>query len=597
MITEGNNMIDILKKMASRLSPEDKQAIKKIVAPYAVAAIPGFAYTELCVMPDGEIRHYGHCDKAHPEDYGRPIYIASKDCGLSWKTYEAKPDLLGPGIRMSSGRYIRPFNFADSAHGAPPCVYEADSPDAVPVKIPLKYDGDWSLADCGLPPLELKKRKRIIFASCCRLDEGTPKPLRYRPVFFYSDDGGNTWKYSTAGETPGHKGGLPHRGARWANYGYCEAAIAELSDGTLYVLYRGNEDYLYQYYSYDGGETWTAPELSTFHATHTFPYLHSLSDGRLLLIWCNTHPLPELDHGKCRPPVPNDVKTGRWEDVFTNRDANHAAISEDGGKTWKGFREIALNGLRNTADFRNSHGGTTVLRDKSVHQFQALELPFDKVLLAFGQHPACARLVVFDPAYLYETDRKLDFAAGDDLSTLSTQMYVKSVLASRTPSGHCAYNRTNGALLVPDPDGSGEQALQVCRIRDKRLVCEKQGAVWNFPASYTGKATVKMRILKNGIKLSLCEMWINPVDEYIGMYSHVSVDITKDMLPTGKDYSDVTLAWDVEKKFAILLINNFVIRTLRIEKACPHGLSYLHVQTLAEKEDFQGTLIKRLMKE
>lgn len=37
---------------------------------------------------------------------------------------------------------------------------------------------------------------------------------------------------------------------------------------------------------------------------------------------------------------------GIWEDVFTNRDVNHAAISEDDGKSWIGMREMVLNPLR-----------------------------------------------------------------------------------------------------------------------------------------------------------------------------------------------------------------------------------------------------------
>ena len=78
-----------------------------------------------------------------------------------------------------------------------------------------------------------------------------------------------------------------------------------------------------------------------------------------------------------------DEKRGVWEDVFTNRDANCVAVSEDDGKSWFGFRELNLNSLRNTCDFRSS-GSNASGRDKSVHQFQALELPMHKVLVQVG---------------------------------------------------------------------------------------------------------------------------------------------------------------------------------------------------------------------
>ena len=111
-----------------------------------------------------------------------------------------------------------------------------------------------------------------------------------------------------------------------------------------------------------------------------------LSDGRILNFWNNTRPLPELDHEKQTPPVAETVKDGTWEDVFTNRDVAHAAISSDKGENWTGVRELYLNGIRNNADFRYV-GGVLYSLDKSVHQFQAFELPFNKILVSVGQNP------------------------------------------------------------------------------------------------------------------------------------------------------------------------------------------------------------------
>lgn len=75
-------------------------------------------------------------------------------------------------------------------------------------------------------------------------------------------------------------------------------------------------------------------------------------------------------------------------------------------------------------------------------------------------------------------------------------MFVKSVsgcFMNKGIVGHCAWNRINGALLLPDPDGNGREVLQICRVRDERLVSDKQGAVWNFPTSNKGE--VKLHVV------------------------------------------------------------------------------------------------------
>ena len=103
---------------------------------------------------------------------------------------------------------------------------------------------------------------------------------------------------------------------------------------------RTSQDRHYQAFSEDGGETWSEATPSPFYGTITMPTLYRMSDGRLLFFWCNTTPLPE-----------RTGTDGVWEDVFTNRDALHVAISTDDGRTWKGFRELLLNPERNSPVF------------------------------------------------------------------------------------------------------------------------------------------------------------------------------------------------------------------------------------------------------
>lgn len=56
----------------------------------------------------------------------------------------------------------------------------------------------------------------------------------------------------------------------------------------------------------------------------------------------------------------------------------------------RAIRELALNGVRNAADFRVK-GGSKSSIDKSVHQFQALELSFGKILVSYGQNAIARR--------------------------------------------------------------------------------------------------------------------------------------------------------------------------------------------------------------
>lgn len=277
---------------------------------------------------------------------------------------------------------------------------------------------------------------------------------RQHPMVLWSDDDGYQWHTSILPAGPTHEPVWPHKGVRWQNHG-CEPTVVELSTGRLWMIFRTSTDTHYESFSDDGDETWTTPGPSRFYGTITMPTLFRLSDGRILFFWCNTTPLPELDHDQ-QPELDKWERDGWGEDFFTNRDAFHAAISEDDGKTWKGFREVRLSPIRNNADCR-SLGGNEATLDKSMHQSQAVELPTGHVLVSHGQHPMCRRIVIFHPDWLYEQERSEDFRYG--LSNVSSFQYVKSIAGNfRSRSGHCCYNRIPGPLLLPSPDGERREA-------------------------------------------------------------------------------------------------------------------------------------------
>ncbi len=578
-----------LKAMEALLTEEDKQELSRIYEPTVVAVPPVDTRCGLCIMPDGELRYYGFRDKASIFDYSHPIYLSSRDCGLSWKTHVTDAPCMASGIMMSNGKYLALSGslMAETGHWMKTDDLDkgfyaliADAPGDKNYKI-VKVSEE-SFADMYLPQ-ELSSG-RIVCTAQTKIDGDL------HPVFLFSDDFGETWNTRVLPCCDKFSIVYPHKGLRWQNRSG-EPTMIELNDGRLYLLARTSLDVFYEYYSEDGGETWSSPAPSRFHGTLTSPQLLKLHDGRIVIFYNNTQPLPELDHTKQVPALNEGEITGEGgEDFFTNRDANHAAITGD-WINWTGFREVALNWIRNDSDYR-TEGDVKDSLDKSVHQFQAIELPFGKIMVSYGQNPIARRLVIFDVNWLYETKRSENFRNG--LSKVSTQVYVKSVPGNFRVAGHCAYNRTHGALLMPDPEGNFEEALFLSRIRDPRKLSDNQGVVWNFPAAKSGKVIMRLRIDGQPIHVSLCDRWFNPIDEYVPYYAEAHCELAKEQLADGV-YSNVEIAWD--ETTCILSCEGKELYKLPMKGEAVNGISYLILQSPYEGEDEKGCYIKSFEKE
>ena len=580
------NMNASLQALAQSMSPEEQQRLHSVYAPRVVAVPPSNAWMDMCMMPDGEIRCYGH----HEEER---VYLSSRDGGLSWKEFSV-PDkfrMCSALRNPDSGRWISSY-YVEGEGGFQGAEMPTPPAGAHGWQAVLSDEGpggsvSWvKISDldvrCPRYPLALRHRKRILI--CANLLE-TPM----RPVVARTDDDGETWSVSCLESAPMHEIAWPHQGYRWQN-GACEATIVEREDGSLLMLARTSQDYHYQYESFDGGETWTSPKPSVFHGTLTMPTMLKMSGGEILTFWCNTQPLPELDKTKIWPPLnAGEISGLAGEDVFTNRDANHCAISYDDGASWKGFRELLLNPIRNASDFR-TRGGNAGCLDKSVHQFQALELPYGKVLLACGQHAHSRKLLVFDPKWLLENGREEDFHEG--LLNVSTQVYLKSVSGNlRVRSGHCAWNRTNGALLMPDPDGNFEEALYIRANPDPLLFRQMQGVAWNFPAAMAGQAEILLRTEGEGVSVTLTDRWFNPCDATAGKLSPYHYNLDAAPVPK-KTWFRLTLRWNACQ--CQILLDGAPFVRLDAAQAFPNGLSYLLIQSQEESRGEQGTYVKRL---
>lgn len=556
---------------------------EKIFAPVVVADLPGDAFQGLCYTKDGKIRHY---NTIMLPDGDKNIYLESADNGLSWTFHERPKGLWGPMVMKSPYSRYWIAILGDKVYRSK--VGLGDTKSKCVAQIDLK---DAHAMDM----IALKSRKR--FVAVFIVDALSPK-TGYHASSAYSDDDGLTWTIvplPEAGFVP--KKTLGDKRTHW----YCggsEPSIAELSDGTLLVAARTSGPYHTFYKSTDGGETWSDPYFDeNFWSSNTTPNLITLSDGRLLFIWNNTAILPTRDLSEY-PEMTKAEKEGVWESVFTNRDALHAAISEDDGKTWRGFRELALNEIRNYGDFRQFGGWPRNGHDRSVHMTSALELPDGNVLLAYGQERSSARMLIFDPDWLYETSASEDFRSG--FAHISNHLYVNTLTGGRKKwAGHAQWNRVPGALLVKDPDagkGTQKDVLQICRITDPRLVSDRQGVVWNFPAAKKGVFTTECRIDGEGFQLALCDHWMNPCDEYGPKESPVVFRVTSEDLPESKWYT-LSVEWDFETTNATLFVDGKALRSVEIGKFPPSGLSYLHLQTLAERYDPHGAYFKSFKKD
>jgi hypothetical protein len=377
-------------------------------------------------------------------------------------------------------------------------------------------------------------------------------------TFVYSDDGGDTWL-----ESPARLTAPNYTDFNGSGYGACEPGIVELKDGRVYALVRTETGFLYESHSHDGIH-WEDLRPSKFLSSDAPVDFLRLPDGRLLVFWNGCEKPPRVDGAG----------------VYGGRDALHAAISDDEGETWRGYREIYRDPTRNDPPQRFGDRGT-------AYPFAYLG-SHGKVIVATGQGRSDARLM-FDPDWLLETGRRDDFSQG---------LEGWSVFKSFGPASRWWRDRVQGAVLVDHPDKPGVRALHVRRPDEN----DGDGALWNFPMGRRGSLTVRLRLEPGfrGAVVSLLDRFFDPQDSTAEVDAVFSLPIAeggnislRNRLEEGRWY-DLTFRWDLPGRTCVVAVDGDPTLWLKPSYRQVVGVNYVRFRSLSPTVDSAGILIEEV---
>ena len=382
-------------------------------------------------------------------------------------------------------------------------------------------------------------------------------------TLIYSDDGGRTWSQPPAALTS-----PVYAGYNGNNYGACEPCITVLPDGKIWMLIRTQTGALYESFS-ENGISWTPAQASRFTTSNSPAAFVNPTDGRIVVLW-NNHQLPPRVEG---------------QGVYGGRDALHAAITDDGGETWHGFREVYLDPTRNESPPRSGDRGTAYPNGEVTKD--------GYILLTTGQGERARTILRFHPDWLYERRRQHNFT-DDGLETWS-------VYKSVGPAQRWWRDRIQGARLSAHPDHSGKKVLHVRRADEHA----PDGATWNFPAGAKGTIALRLRLNAGfgGVQISLADRLFDPTDnqgEDLAVFK-LRIDADGQMregngMSTGT-WHNLRMAWDVANRVCKITADNGPQLTLPLENPTINGISYVRLRSISPNTDKAGILLESVSAE
>jgi lysophospholipase L1-like esterase len=369
----------------------------------------------------------------------------------------------------------------------------------------------------------------------------------------YSDDDGESWHQSPSvlrTTTPDIE----------TIEGAVEPVALQLKDGRVWMLIRSQMGRFYESYSSDDGNTWSPAVPTSLISSDSPPALARLSDGRIVMFL---------------------NRNLRFPYAYGGRQVLHAAISDDEGVTWRGYREVVRDPFRQEppppgGDFGPAYPYPAVTKD-------------DKVLFAL----ACATgtrsgqpddlpgfvsrqkrdLTLLDPRWLLETSQHTDFSNGlDDWSAFGVR----------------------GVEIIPNPTRSGSQVLSIRKIEARWPAA----AVWNFPTGARGHLRLNLMLKPGfgGALIGLSDHYSVPYDETDRFYNVYNLAIGADgSLPNGEKleanhWHHLDMDWDTAAGQGRVVIDGRQVVVLRTQHQSD-GISYVRLRSTALSTDLAGFLV------
>lgn len=327
-------------------------------------------------------------------------------------------------------------------------------------------------------------------------------------------------------------------------YGAVEPVAIELKDGRLWNLIRGQTGRFYESFSKDGA-VWMEPQPSRILNSDSPAGLVRTDEGKLVLVWNN-----------CL----------RYPYAYGGRQVLHAAISEDEGRTWIGYREVLKDPKRNEPPPVGGDFGTAYPFPTAV---------FDgEILIRSGQGKGRNALVAVDPRWLYETAQRSDFA--EDMEDWT-------------------YFGCRGVERIPHPSQPGRHVMQVA----KTSADWPAGAVWNYPNGRSGTLSLRLQLRPGfrGANIALTDHYSVPWDKEDLWYSLWNLPIDEKGLLLGKQklapnrWHELKVEWNVGTRAAKVSLNNRRVASLPLRRETT-GANYLRIRSTAAGTDPAGMLVE-----
>jgi len=355
---------------------------------------------------------------------------------------------------------------------------------------------------------------------------------RFSSSAAYSDDNGQTWHVSPAE--------LKVQTPNLFSEGAIEPIVLQLKDGRVWMLLRSQNDRFYESFSIDGNN-WTHPVPTSILSSDSPCSLTRLRDGRVVMLWNNTLRFPYANGGRA---------------------VLHGAISENDGRTWRGYREVAANPLAVEPPPPNGDHGVT-------YTVPALTAS-GKLVTSLSTGPGGGTyLLRIDPEWFYDTSQREDF--------------------SNPQLSGWTYFGTRGVALEAHPDDKNRRVLAVRKTDNDWPAA----AVWNFPGGKRGQLQIRFQVAPGfgGVLLGLTDHFSVPFDDQDRFWNVFNLDVGPGgVLPEGthvqpRRWHELLFEWDCDSQRQCgVRLNGRPLVQLGMKRETP-GLSYLRLRSSAVGQD------------